>query len=54
MRNIFEGCLSLLDLLEFKKENYVIQYETYSPEGAGEIRAITVEGIILEVSCDGN
>lgn len=39
---------------EFKKENYVIQYETYSPEGAGEIRAITVEDIILEVSCDGN
>lgn len=39
---------------EFKKENYVIQYETYSPEGAGEIRAITVEDIILEVSCDGH
>lgn len=37
---------------EFKKENYVIQYETYSPEGAGEIRAITVEDIILEVSSD--
>ena len=37
----------------FKKENYVIQYVTYSPEGAGEIRAITVEDIILEVSCDG-
>lgn len=37
---------------DFKKENYVIQYETYSPEGAGEIRAITVEDIILEVSSD--
>jgi len=36
----------------FKQENYVIQYETYSPEGAGEIRAITVEDIILEVSSD--
>lgn len=37
---------------EFKQENFVIQYETYSPEGAGEIRAITVEDIILEVSSD--
>lgn len=36
---------------EFKKEGYVIQYETYSPGGAGEIRAVTIEDLILEVSC---
>lgn len=37
-------------LKEFKEADYVIQYETYSPEGAGEIRAVTIEDIILEVS----
>ncbi len=46
-RERFDGIVK-----EFKQENYVIQYETYSPEGAGEIRAITVEDIILEVSSD--
>lgn len=51
--NINVGSRERLDEITaaFKKENYVIQYETYSPEGAGEIRAITVEDIILEVSC---
>ena len=26
--------------------------ETYSPGGAGEIRAVTIEDLILEVSCE--
>ncbi|MCR5507804.1 MAG: VOC family protein [Lachnospiraceae bacterium] len=41
--------VSIVD--EFKKEGYPIQYETYSPDGSGgEIRAVTIEDIILEVS----
>ena len=36
---------------EFKKEGYVIQYETYSADKtSGEIRAVTIEDIIFEVS----
>lgn len=35
---------------EFKKEGYTIQYETRSEDGHGEIRAVTIEDIILEVS----
>ncbi|MCR5650847.1 MAG: VOC family protein [Lachnospiraceae bacterium] len=35
---------------EFKQEGYVIQYEPTSPEGPGEIRAVTIEDILLEVS----
>ncbi|MBR5375926.1 MAG: VOC family protein [Lachnospiraceae bacterium] len=35
---------------EFKENGYVIQYEPSSPEGPGEIRAVTIEDIILEVS----
>lgn len=52
--NINVGSRERFDVIvkAFKQENYVIQYETYSPEGAGEIRAITVEDIILEVSSD--
>ncbi len=35
----------------FKSEGYVIQYETYSPDRtSGEIRAVTIEDIIFEVS----
>jgi lactoylglutathione lyase len=44
-----ERFASIVD--EFKKEGYVIQYETYSKDGkSGEIRAVTIEDIIFEVS----
>ena len=34
----------------FKKDGYTIQYEPTSPEGPGEVRAVTIEDIILEVA----
>lgn len=36
----------------FKKDNYYIQYEPSSPTGPGEVRAVTIEDIILEVGYD--
>lgn len=34
----------------FKQDGYKIQYEPTNPEGAGEVRAITFEDIVLEVN----
>ena len=34
----------------FKQDGYKIQYEPSKPEGAGEVRAITFEDIVLEVN----
>ena len=34
----------------FKKDGYKIQYEPSSPEGPGEVRAVTFEGIVIEVN----
>ena len=36
----------------FKYESFNIQYEPSSKEGAGEVRAVTIEDIILEVAYD--
>ncbi len=36
----------------FKKDRFLIQYEPASSEGAGEVRAVTIEDIILEVGYD--
>ncbi len=34
----------------FKEDGYTIQYEPKSPEGPGEVRAITFEDIVVEVN----
>ena len=34
----------------FKKDGYKIQYEPSNPEGAGEVRAVTLEDIVVEVN----
>ncbi len=34
----------------FKKDGYTIQYEPSSPEGPGEVRAVTFEDIVIEVN----
>ena len=34
----------------FKKDGYKIQYEPSSPEGPGEVRAITFEDIVIEAN----
>ncbi len=34
----------------FKEDGYTIQYEPSSPEGAGEVRAVTFEDIVIEAN----
>ena len=41
----FRDCLS-----RFKEDGYTIQYEPKEADGPGEVRAITFEGIVVEVN----
>ena len=36
-------------IARFKEDGYKIQYEPSKPEGPGEVRAVTFEGIVMEV-----
>ena len=37
-------------IARFKEDGYTIQYEPKEPDGPGEVRAITFEGIVVEVN----
>ncbi|MBQ7058232.1 MAG: VOC family protein [Firmicutes bacterium] len=37
-------------IARFKEDGYLIQYEPSSPEGPGEVRAVTFEDIVIEVN----
>lgn len=37
-------------IVRFKRDGYKIQYEPSNPDGAGEVRAVTFEDIVLEVN----
>ncbi len=37
-------------IAHFKRDGYKIQYEPSNPDGAGEVRAVTFEDIVLEVN----
>ena len=44
------GAVFALMIKRFKEDGYTIQYEPSSPEGAGEVRAVTFEDIVIEAN----